>query len=178
MHDVLATPIVEGVRLADITGDRRLDELEFHFPLDTHANFIDLLKGAGYLMPGSTLGVDTLQGMMTGLIDLVFESGGRYYLVDYKSNHLGDNPAEYGEPHLNEAMRQHQYDLQYLIYSIALTRYLRRRLRDFDYDRDFGGICYLFLRGMNGVDNKTGIYADKPDVAFIARLDRVLGGGA
>ena len=116
--------------------------------------------------------------MMTGLIDLVFESGGKYYLVDYKSNHLGDNPGEYDESHLSEAIRQHQYDLQYLIYSVALTRYLRRRLPDFDYDRDFGGVRYLFLRGMNGVNDETGIYADKPDAAFLARLDRVLGGSA
>ncbi len=91
-----------------------------------------------------------VRGMLKGFIDLVFRHEGRYYLLDYKSNWLGEDREAYTRPAMEQAMRAHRYDLQYQLYSLALHRYLRHRLADYDYDRHFGGVIYLFLRGMDG----------------------------
>lgn len=91
-----------------------------------------------------------VHGMLKGFIDLVFRHEGRYYLLDYKSNWLGEDREAYTRPAMEQAMRAHRYDLQYQLYSLALHRYLRHRLADYDYDRHFGGVIYLFLRGMDG----------------------------
>ncbi len=91
-----------------------------------------------------------MRGMLKGFIDLVFRHEGRYYLLDYKSNWLGEDREAYTRPAMEQAMRAHRYDLQYQLYSLALHRYLRHRLADYDYDRHFGGVIYLFLRGMDG----------------------------
>lgn len=176
MADVLATPFADGAGLETISRRNRLDEMEFHLPIDTDARLLGLLKAQGYMAPNATLSVDKLAGMLTGLIDLVFESGGKFWLVDYKSNHLGDTTSAYTLDPMREAMTHHQYDLQYLLYCVALNRYLRARVPGFSWDAQFGGVRYLFLRGMTGKDDITGIYGDKPDEALIDRLDTALGG--
>ncbi|WP_019404963.1 exodeoxyribonuclease V subunit beta, partial [Klebsiella pneumoniae] len=98
-----------------------------------------------------------VRGMLKGFIDLVFRHEGRYYLLDYKSNWLGEDREAYTRPAMEQAMRAHRYDLQYQLYSLALHRYLRHRLADYDYDRHFGGVIYLFLRGMDGQEGGQGI---------------------
>lgn len=97
-----------------------------------------------------------VRGMLKGFIDLVFRHEGRYYLLDYKSNWLGEDREAYTRPAMEQAMRAHRYDLQYQLYSLALHRYLRHRLADYDYDRHFGGVIYLFLRGMDGQEGGRG----------------------
>ncbi len=78
----------------------------------------------------------------------MFEWQGRWYLLDYKSNHLGMSPADYSRPALERAMAEHRYDLQYQLYSLALHRLLTLRLPGYDFEQHFGGVFYLFLRGM------------------------------
>ncbi len=97
-----------------------------------------------------------VRGMLKGFIDLVFRHEGRYYLLDYKSNWLGEDREAYTRSAMEQAMRAHRYDLQYQLYSLALHRYLRHRLADYDYDRHFGGVIYLFLRGMDGQEGGRG----------------------
>lgn len=97
-----------------------------------------------------------VRGMLKGFIDLVFRHEGRYYLLDYKSNWLGEDREAYTRPAMEQAVRAHRYDLQYQLYSLALHRYLRHRLADYDYDRHFGGVIYLFLRGMDGQEGGRG----------------------
>lgn len=99
-----------------------------------------------------------VRGMLKGFIDLVFRHEGRYYLLDYKSNWLGEDREAYTRPAMEQAVRAHRYDLQYQLYSLALHRYLRHRLADYDYDRHFGGVIYLFLRGMDGQEGGQGIF--------------------
>ena len=89
-----------------------------------------------------------MTGMLKGFIDLVFYHDGKYYIADYKSNYLGDSHADYQPEALAQAMLEHRYDLQYQLYTLALHRYLRHRLPDYDYQTHFGGVYYLFLRGM------------------------------
>ncbi|GKK98825.1 TPA: exodeoxyribonuclease V subunit beta [Klebsiella pneumoniae] len=115
-------------------------------------------------------------GMLKGFIDLVFRHEGRYYLLDYKSNWLGEDREAYTRPAMEQAMRAHRYDLQYQLYSLALHRYLRHRLADYDYDRHFGGVIYLFLRGMDGQEGGQGIFTTRPVRPLIDGLDQLFAG--
>ncbi|AXZ19616.1 exodeoxyribonuclease V subunit beta [Klebsiella pneumoniae] len=117
-----------------------------------------------------------VRGMLKGFIDLVFRHEGRYYLLDYKSNWLGEDREAYTRPAMEQVMRAHRYDLQYQLYSLALHRYLRHRLADYDYDRHFGGVIYLFLRGMDGQEGGQGIFTTRPVRPLIDGLDQLFAG--
>lgn len=177
---VLDTPLPEaGISLRQLPRPRRIDELEFHYPLaNLQADSLNaVMTGlADYQGESGSLAFMPQRGMMTGFIDMVFEAGGRYYLLDYKSNHLGDSSAHYARPQLVQAMQAHRYDLQYLIYTVALHRYLRWRVSDYDYQRHFGGVYYLFIRGMSPESGASGVYFTRPDDALIDRLDALFAG--
>lgn len=113
---------------------------------------------------------------MKGFIDLVFEWQGRLFIVDYKSNYLGKRVEDYGPTVLAKAIAESSYDLQYYIYTVTLHRYLMKRLQDnYDYDRYFGGVFYLFIRGMKPERGpKSGVYFDRPSKERIEALDRRL----
>ena len=115
-----------------------------------------------------------LEGFIRGFIDCITEVDGKYYIFDYKSNFLGYEPEDYRLQHIEKTMIQQRYDLQYLLYSLALHRYLKTRLANYDYQRDFGGVAYLFLRGMNGHFN-SGVFFDKPAVELIEEMDKLFG---
>ena len=126
----------------------------------------------GAVLPGRVrpqLREAAVNGMLKGFIDLVFCFQGRYFVLDYKSNYLGETDAAYGSDAMAEAMLEHRYDLQYVIYTLALHRLLKARLPDYDYRRDVGGVVYLFLRGVDG--RGQGVYVDKPPAALIQKLD-------
>ncbi len=101
-------------------------------------------------------------GMLKGFIDLVFEhKGGQYYVLDYKSNALGEDDAAYTDQAMGQAILDKRYDLQYILYLLALHRLLKARLPGYDYDQHIGGAVYLFLRG--GVNSASGgAFTDKP----------------
>jgi exodeoxyribonuclease V beta subunit len=117
-----------------------------------------------------TLAEQTLQGMLTGFIDLVLEVEGRYYVLDYKSNKL----ASYAPAALQQAILAHRYDVQYTLYLLALHRLLRSRLPDYDYDRHVGGALYWFLRGIDQRD--AGLYVMQAPKALIEALDAAFSG--
>ena len=177
LDDILSTPFGrdESLRLSDISGHDRLNELEFHFPLNADVNFLSTLQKNGYMTSSENLSVPSLEGMMTGLIDLIIRHQDRYYLIDYKSNHLGDSKESYKAAELKQAVAHHQYDLQYLIYCVALNRFLHSRLPDYEYSKHFAGVHYLFLRGMDG-KTQTGVFFDKPDEGLLQTFDQALGG--
>ena len=98
--------------------------------------------------------------------------------MDYKSNWLGAEPAAYRRSRLDEAMARESYVLQYLIYIVALHRYLRLRLPDYDYERHFGGVFYLFLRGMDpALGSDCGVFRDRPSLALVEALDALMATG-
>jgi exodeoxyribonuclease V beta subunit len=175
--DIVRTPLsaAGAFSLRDVSSTQRLDEMEFHFPIDANRKLVEQLKAAGVLSEHMNLQFDTLQGMMTGYIDLIVAYKDQYYLVDYKSNDLGPSQKSYTGQALTDAVKHHHYDLQYLIYCVALNRYLKHRVPDYDYEQHFGGVFYLFLRGMDG-NTGSGIYADRPDAALINQLDQLLTG--
>ncbi len=172
VRDVLATKLTNGCFLNLITNDQRINEMAFTFPLEKMrlARFNEALSAFDIApLPEQH---SELQGLMVGFIDLIFRWKGRYYIVDYKSNYLGDSPEQYGAEQLAAAMLEHRYDLQYLIYTLALHRFLSSRMADYDYERLFGGACYLFLRGMNPhYPAGSGVFAARPPLELIRRLD-------
>ena len=118
-----------------------------------------------------------MRGLMRGFVDLVFRHQGRFYIVDYKSNLLGRDLSAYGREKMREAIREHRYDLQYLIYTLALHRLLIQRVPDYDYERHFGGAYYLFLRGMRPAHGaRYGVWYDRPERRLVQRLDRLFAG--
>ncbi len=115
------------------------------------------------------LRADRVNGMLKGFMDLVFMHEGRYYVLDYKSNCLGDNDEAYHEHNMQAAMLDHRYDLQYVLYTLALHRLLKARLPGYHYDENMGGICYWFLRGIHAPGN--GLYVDTPPFELMDALD-------
>ena len=112
---------------------------------------------------------DRLNGMLKGFIDLVVEHEGRFYVLDWKSNHLGRDDEAYAEAAMAEAVREKRYDLQYCLYLLALHRLLRSRLPDYDIDRHLGGVLYVFLRGQQAPSR--GVHRERPPRALIEQLD-------
>ncbi len=181
----LESPWGTGPLRALAPGDR-LHELEFTLPLAlvTPEGISDAFAcaGCGGLVADfagsiARLGFQPVRGFLRGFIDMVFVRDGRYYLLDWKSNHLGDSPSEYSAARLAAEMLRHHYILQYHLYAVALHRYLARRIRDYDYGRHFGGVYYLFVRGMDPADDaRPGVFFDLPQAALIESLGRYFDG--
>ena len=105
----------------------------------------------------------------------MFERDGRFYVLDYKSNHLGAHSEDYRPERLGEAMAEHHYHLQYLLYSVALHRHLAQRVAKYDYDAHFGGVYYLFVRGMHpSTGAGSGVFFHRPSKRLIERLSALL----
>ncbi|KTT38490.1 hypothetical protein SB11R_24025, partial [Pseudomonas oryzihabitans] len=115
-----------------------------------------------------------LNGLFKGFIDLVFEHEGRYFVVDYKSNWLGAEAAAYTRTAMESAVLAKRYDLQYVLYSLAVHRLLKARLPDYSYERHFGGAVYLFLRGCDPAGH--GVFVERPAQALIETLDLLFSG--
>ena len=163
--------------LADISSFELKKEMGFHLmakPIEGEkiAQLLSQYRGGE-----AVASLQNINGYFKGFIDLSFAVNGQYFVLDYKSNHLGFSISDYNQAAMHEAMLSHDYDLQYLIYSLALHRLLQRRLADYDYDQHFGGVYYLFLRGINR-DGPEGVYFAKPDKAVIKRLDAMFESGA
>ena len=114
-------------------------------------------------------------GFLKGFMDLVFAFEGRYFVLDWKSNRLGNRVEDYNQEAMAHAIRHSFYDLQYHLYTVALDRYLRVRLPCYDYEQHFGGVRYVFLRGVTPDHPTLGIFSDRPTRATLARLAVVLG---
>ncbi|MEP6907732.1 MAG: exodeoxyribonuclease V subunit beta [Pseudoxanthomonas sp.] len=174
----LTVPLPEGGRLCELPPTARRAELEFHFALKPTSteDFLEILHAHGVARERRAFGLRRqLEGLMTGKIDLTYCRDGRWYLLDYKSNRL---PA-YDAVGLEQAMAHSEYDLQALIYTVALHRWLRFRLGDaYDYARDCGGVRYLFCRGLEFTDGHVGgIHAWTPSPALVDALDALFAGG-
>jgi len=174
--------------LSRLTNQDRLNEMEFYFPLKsiTSETFGSLFKryggpdlSAGFPECIERLTFSPVKGFMKGFIDMVFQFQDRFYLVDWKSNFLGSQVQDYDQGKLVEVMRNEFYVLQYHIYCVALHQYLKARLSNYDYQRHFGGVYYIFVRGVDPmVGPEYGVYRDKPASAVIAALAENLIGQA
>jgi exodeoxyribonuclease V beta subunit len=174
--------------LAALSPDNQFREFEFVFPIMDRIDVKDAsifsqhlakvirarggLKGDDdYLEQLSALDFKVIRGYLKGFIDLVFVHQQRWYIVDYKSNYLGDDKSDYNHLNLQHAMAKHHYYLQYLLYAVALHRYLTYRMADYQYHTHFGKVYYLFLRGMSPqYEAGHGVFQDRPSLELIEAL--------
>ena len=175
LERAIRTPLdASGLSLAQLAPEQRLNELTFDFAthsVDMAALERLLAQSAGQALP--PLEAESFQGMVTGIVDLVFAHRGRFFIADYKSNFLGSQLDDYRPERLRATMIERRYDLQSLLYTLALHRYLRQRLADYDYETRFGGIYYLFLRGMRPETGAGyGVHFTRPAPSLIETLDR------
>ena len=181
LHNCLNAPLDgDRMRLLDLPDSARRVEMEFYLPIEQLdpeqlnqliAHHDPLSARAGKLQ------FHRMKGMLKGFIDLTFEYAGRWYVLDYKSNWLGGDASHYSREAMGAVMVEHRYDLQYQLYSLALHRLLQQRLVDYQFDQHFGGVIYLFLRGVQAGDpNRHGIFSHKPSFELVDGLDRLFSG--
>ena len=197
LNDVIAAPFIcqrktdEKASLSMLPLNKTLRESEFYFPMNSGTNH-GLAKlitdhrnkvSVGVHWEQSKIAANlpsykNLFGMMHGFIDLVFEFEGKYFVCDYKSSHLGDQFSDYNQVALKANMESNYYDLQYLIYSLALHRYLQASLPNYQPSEHFGGSYYLYLRGMTADPEHlgAGIYYRHIDESELEALDKLFKG--
>jgi exodeoxyribonuclease V beta subunit len=184
VDSVLRIPLAPEHRdfsFSRIRNEDRLNELEFYFPVKSLTpETVGKILALGHLpqevpVKIERLSFSALRGFMKGFMDMVFRFEDRYYLVDWKSNFLGASVEDYGPENLAAAMEENLYTLQYTLYTLALNQYLKRRVQGYDYDKQFGGVFYVFLRGVNPAKGpQFGIYRDKPRRDLIEALSEEL----
>lgn len=164
----------DPLRLKDIKSENILAEMEFYFR-SGESELQELLKiiRRDKNIPGTVTGYSD-EGYIKGFIDLTFQFQGKYYILDYKTNHLGEGVDKYDQGALNHEITEAMYDLQYHLYILALHRYLDKTMEQYSYDTHIGGAFYLFVRGINE-QGREGIYFDRPAFALIKKLDEYLG---
>ncbi len=187
---VMESPLDEnipGLTLSKVTAAQRLNELEFYLPLEEISPpLIQRLLQEHRFFGESTaasrepegLSFAPVRGVLKGFIDLVFEFNGRFYLVDWKSNWLGHRTEDYSAAAMEDEIRRRHYYFQYQLYTVALDRYLRHRLTGYNYEQHFGGVYYLFLRGIDPTRPGLGIFRDRPKEPFVRELNFLLSGTA
>jgi exodeoxyribonuclease V beta subunit len=185
IHDmvkqVMETELEQGLCLNLLKKSDRLEEMEFHFPVssgflpDLAKHVPEHSKFKKYL---DRISADEFRGIegdgyLKGLIDLTFRKDGRHYILDWKSNKLNGTSEGFGPKEIESEMLTHHYVLQYHIYTVALHRFLRSRMKGYSYEKNFGGIYYLFVRGMKKGSNR-GIFYDLPDLETVQALEKFL----
>ncbi len=184
LHDVAAARPPGGPTLGVLCGGARQAEWEFLLPAEraSVAALADAFAHSGSAPAAAqaerlrTLPAVALRGFLIGFVDLVAEHDGRYWVLDWKSNHLGADGDAYGDDALLRAMLAHDYVLQYHLYVLALHRQLRLRVRGYDPARHLGGVCYVFLRGVSP-GSARGLFVDRVPPSLVAAMDEWLAGG-
>ncbi len=189
LSELLITPLLKSNPwcLADITDKQRLKEMAFVFPLRQQGKPLQASRLAAVFAEFPTalpatypeqlarLPFPAIQGYLKGFVDLICRWRNKWYIIDYKSNLLGASYADYQAPKLAAPMSAHHYNLQYHIYAVALHRHLTLCLPNYDYDSHFGGVLYLFMRGMHQeLGPNTGVYFELPPKDRIEALSGLL----
>ena len=176
LADVLETPLHAGFQLKQLKADEHLAEFPFYLSLSDHVLAIKRIQALF-----QEYGIDLLDlneansaRYLTGSIDLVYFDGQRYHIADYKSNFLGADQQSYNHDAIQLNMSHASYWLQAGLYLVALHRYLKVNLLDYDIEEHLGQASYLYLRGMNGQPDQ-GVLSWRASPEFILRLDAILG---
>jgi len=168
-----------GFTLSSVSAENRSIEMAFYYPTKkiTNESLSEIFK---YDINGLNGNNDSnapifspFHGFMKGFIDLIIVHDQKYYIIDWKSNYLGPAIDNYRKTVLNSVMKKHHYTLQYIVYTLALHNYLRLRIPQYQYEKHFGGVFYLFIRGIDAIrGNEYGVVYDKPDYDLINTLDK------
>lgn len=176
LTELLEVELEPGLTLSRIAPADRLSEAEFSTrlpslrPEDLRAVFEAFPSPVIDTVALGTLRFAPVEGFLRGFVDLFFRHDGRFYIADWKSNWLGERPADYDAPGVEAAMRSHHYALQAHLYVLAADRFLNARLPGYDYERDFGGVFYVFLRGVERGNPERGICRMRPPLALVEKL--------
>ena len=182
LRRLVGMPLAPGVALNRVAPTERLAEVEFVYPIRSLRP--DTLRGVFAKHGGPTLPAEIpaslgrlrfqpVDGFMRGFMDLLFRADGKFWLVDWKTNALDS----YEDPGMRASMAQHCYHLQYHLYTVAVDLFLKTRVRGYDYARDFGGVFYIFLRGVDPARPERAIFRDKPAPELVRALRETLIGG-
>ncbi|HHH55254.1 MAG TPA: hypothetical protein ENK91_16445, partial [Bacteroidetes bacterium] len=170
IENILETTLFpQKFKLKDIDNEKRFNELEFFYSFDNWQG-----QKIKEILPEIVISSREIEGVMHGFIDLLFVHQNKFYILDWKTNHLGNNSESYSSEKLKAAIEENNYFLQYYIYTIAAKRFLEKHIPDFDFNLNFGGVYYLFLRGMR-MDKDTGIFFAKPQKDIIDRIENIIG---
>ncbi len=175
-EDLSCTPLPvpggKSLRLDRLGEKDQLSEMEFQLK-SREPRFDEVLK---LIRNGQTFknqGQPSVKSFMKGFIDLVVMQNDKFYIIDYKSNYMGDQYDDYNQDLLAEEIRDKSYDIQYHFYALALSKYLESRMSGYKYSTHFGGVFYLFVRGIHP-EKETGIFYHKPEKEIIRKLDKKL----
>ncbi|OUR06844.1 exonuclease V subunit beta [Acinetobacter nosocomialis] len=176
LQEILSTPLYQGFRLNQLQPEHYLSECPFYLALSDRVLAMKRIHQlfAEYGMEMPELLEARSARYLNGSIDLVYFDGQRYHIADYKSNYLGENLADYSVESIAQSMSLASYWLQAGLYLVALHRYLKVKMQNYDIEQHLGGATYLYLRGMNG-EAEQGYYYWQPSTEFVLRLDAILG---
>lgn len=189
LGEAFSYPLVDNVCLNDVL-DSSQHELEFTLLINNHhqlaSEIADLLAryfgdNHPFSLACRTLGVIE-EGFLVGFIDLFFEYQGKYWVLDYKTNTLDDYSAPTDINAVNNSlitsMAEHHYYLQYLLYLVAIKRYLEQSLQIADASSLLGGAVYFYVRGIYTVAAQppAGVFIDNSNQELIRELDLLLRG--
>ncbi|OTL82460.1 exonuclease V subunit beta [Acinetobacter pittii] len=176
LQEILSTPLYQGFRLNQLQPEYYLSECPFYLALSDRVLAMKRIQQlfAEYGMEMPELLEARSARYLNGSIDLVYFDGQRYHIADYKSNYLGENLADYSVESIAQSMSLASYWLQAGLYLVALHRYLKVKMQNYDIEQHLGGATYLYLRGMNG-EAEQGYYYWQPSTEFVLRLDAILG---
>ncbi len=182
LRDVTRTPLTTengscSFSLGELPEQDLLKEMPFYYHLrqESTGKINELLAFSDVVRPVQE---KTLKGYLTGFVDLVCRYQGKYYVIDYKTNYLGGHLHDYTREKVRMAMSDHNYGLQYWIYTLVLHRFLSGILSGYSYAKNFGGVFYLFARGMKPDCPGNGIFFDCPELSVLESLQEALGGGS
>ena len=175
INSLCSVPMFEGGKtLRDVGKDEKTSEMEFFITIKN-----DMQKGELSQIISDNYKTEELEGdnvrkgFLQGFIDLVVKVDGKYYIIDWKSNYLGESFSDYDEKHLREEMKKHNYYLQFMLYLTAFDRYMTTLDPEYSYAKDFGGIRYVFLRGIKNGNRENGIFAEKPDEKQLRQIQEL-----
>lgn len=183
----------DHLKLSDLTPDNCARELDYYLPCkDFKVKVLNKLchefyakvvqdNNLSHIPDLPDLKKSNFKGFMKGSLDLVAKfttkHGDKFFMIDYKSNYLGDSFGDYTQDSILKSIFEARYDVQILFYSLALYRFLKCTLHDFSYEKDFGGVMYLYLRGMNSNDTVSpGQFYVRPSEELIKRLSDLFDG--
>ena len=183
----LVDPNGTAFRLSEVEGSKRRSEWEFNFSSATAEKTTEALRDviSRYWRaddPEKKPFLDAMMnwkkpipdGFMKGFLDLVFQHGDYFYIVDWKSNILNRSASGFDKVGVTEEMAEAGYFFQYLLYSVVLHRFLKETLEGYSWEKHFGGVRYYFLRGIAS-DGAAPVFADRPPEAMLDELAAALG---
>lgn len=184
--NVKGIPGLENFSLSQLESDKKIAEMDFilsnpAISEDSHRltgkQLGETLRRLDPRYPGLNLSEEQINGYLIGAIDLIFFAKGKFWVIDWKSNFLDENPSNYTKSLLDQAMDKKHYKLQYLLYLVVLKRYLETRFKSNDVYDLIGGAAYFFLRGIKASNPSQGIYFDRPKKEVLDCLDEILRNG-